>query len=179
MYTDAAKEAKRLLDIISEAKHISVALSEFKNKRSNILTTRDVQELELLIEALEYIEDKGRQQTTKVSVCSHLLRAYDMRKKMDRGDEQCPKKSSVSESMWRIKKFIWKCKNNLLRVDDVQIVKNPLSPSTNANRQSNRIANTITPERQKEALLKEFDGQPPYPDKMWSKTKLIAEEGSY
>ena len=64
--TDAAKEAKRLLDIISEAKHVSVALSEFKNKRSNILTMGDVRELELLIEALEYIEDKGRQQTTKV-----------------------------------------------------------------------------------------------------------------
>ena len=45
--SDAAKDAGRILDIISESRNIASVLDEFKNKRADILPKRAVQDLEI------------------------------------------------------------------------------------------------------------------------------------
>ena len=54
-----------------------------KDKRADILPKCAVQDLEVLIDALDCIYEEGRKQTTKVSAVSYLLRAYNRRKSAD------------------------------------------------------------------------------------------------
>ena len=72
--TDAAKEARRLLDIIGETRNIANALEDFKQKKRKVeLTQEYVKELDLLIQTLRIVYNKATQQTARVSPASHLL----------------------------------------------------------------------------------------------------------
>ena len=75
--TNAAKESKHLLDIISEVKNVATALEHFKTKHANVLNKGAVADLGILVLSLECIYDGSKHQTARVSRVSYLLSAYD------------------------------------------------------------------------------------------------------
>ena len=177
--TDAAKEGGRLLEIISVAGYVGTALLEFKRKRESELPQCAVDDLNVLIEALNCVHDKGRKQISKVSTIGYLVPAYDMCRRRLAKKENSRPSMRVSESMWRSKEYVRKCRSNLLWKDGVQVKKKakvvlspPLSPP-NKKRKSDQIINHISPDTHASRIKGEFDGRPPDGDKMWSKKKLI------
>jgi len=167
--TDPAKEAERLLDIISAAKHISTALSEIKSKNDSVLPKTDLNNLNLLIAALDNLHDSGRKQTAKVSVLSYLLRAYDMRKAAEREKENVYPKKGRSVSIQRVKMFLDKChgkesKGNVaLKSIDMNAVQ--------IARRSKRQKNCVTLEKSSDKKKQLFTGAPPN-GTWWTKASL-------
>ena len=148
--TDDAKQAARRLDVISETKNVASVLSIFINKRGDELTKSDVQDLEILITALNLIYDEGRYYTTKVSIVPYLLRSYN-RYASDRREKEPPLPNTrdinrVPESMWRVQQFVEKCKNNMRGLVAVPITPShvPLDRSAKKPRHSPRW---VTPEK--------------------------------
>ena len=83
-YTNAAKESKHLLDIISEVKNVATALEHFNTEHANVLKKGAVADLGILVLSLECIYDGGKHQTARVSRVSYLLSAYDKCQKEER-----------------------------------------------------------------------------------------------
>ena len=79
--TNAVKESKRLLDIISEVKNVATALEHFEQKHSNKLGATASKNLGVLINSLHYICNDGIKQTATVSKVSYLLQVYHKCKK--------------------------------------------------------------------------------------------------
>ena len=75
--TNAAKESKQLLDIISEVKNVATALVHFIKKHAWLLSVGSVEDLEIMVNSLECIYMGSKKQTAKVSRVSYLLKAYD------------------------------------------------------------------------------------------------------
>jgi len=169
--TNPAKEAERLLDIISMSKHISTALSELKLKNDSILPKSDLNHLSLLIEALDNLHDRGRKQTARVSVMSYLLRAYDMRKVAEREKENLYPKKGRSVSIQRVKMFVDKCNGKEPEGKMVRksIDTNKQSSAVQIARRSKRQKNCITSKKSSEKQL--FTGAPPNGD-WWTKESL-------
>jgi len=75
--TNAAKESKQLLDIISEVKTVATALRHFIEKHAWVLSVRSVEDLEIMLSSLDCIYMGSKKQTAKVSRVTYLLKAYD------------------------------------------------------------------------------------------------------
>ena len=104
--SDATKEVKWLFGIYSETITITTALDEFKEKNYKVIPNKYANNLNVFIKAYGYIHNTGRQQTSRVSVVSHVLESYQMVKVVGRKNEKpCPKNTRVSDAMWRRKKL--------------------------------------------------------------------------
>ena len=110
VFSDAIKEAERILDILSEAKNASTALAEFKRKHVAKLPKSGVMDLELIITSLGFVYKEGRRQVAKVSVAGYVLPAYDKFKVQER-KKATPSQSRSSEATIKLKAFVKKCKN--------------------------------------------------------------------
>ena len=171
-----AKEYKNLLDIVSETESAASALAEFRTKRANTLAKSDVQDLDVLIEALKCIHEKGRRQVSKVSPIGNLLQGYDKNRRANKENEETrPYYSSTSDAMWKVQQFVKKCQGKLPpRPDPVSPLqeKSPLPPAEKKLRRSDRPA-AVTPEKEEELIDKLVKGQPLNGDRTWSKEAII------
>ncbi|KAL7536827.1 hypothetical protein ACHAXR_007427 [Thalassiosira sp. AJA248-18] len=176
MDTDAAKCAKRLLDVVMEARTAAAALSEIKDRNEELLTQRDAQDLDAIISALQIIYEEGRHRTTKVSPVSNLLQGYDMWWKADRENDSCPL-TVESESMWRVRKFVKKCKKDKeLKRKGLPLTEKTTPPKNKKQRQSTRKVVVSPPDKEyhdSAIVAKLLKGRPPFPAKRWSKETLI------
>ena len=75
--TNAAKESKQLLDIISEVKTVATALRHFIEKHAWVLSVGSVEDLDIMLSSLDFIYMGSKKQTAKVSGVTYLLKAYD------------------------------------------------------------------------------------------------------
>ena len=160
--TDAAKEGGWLLDIISVADYVGTALLEFVEQRKDILPQCAVNDLDVLVEALDCVYREGRRQASKVSTVGYIVEAHDLRRKSNQRNEEQRPNLRVSESMWRNKEFLRKCNSvNLMREENAKgerkLPKKVMSPSLSSppnKRRSERIINTITPEKEAADILR-------------------------
>ena len=114
--SDAAKNARRLLDTIRTNHHIAQALSEFLVKHGEKLPVRAVKDLELLASASNIIHVVGFKQAREVSVVKDLKASYQHILKMRETEARLAKEAremirpwrshAVSESMLKLKEFI-------------------------------------------------------------------------
>ncbi len=102
---DAVKSAERLLDIISQTANAARALGDIKVKHADKLPKCAVEDLEVIITSLNFVHQKGRLQTSKVSEAKYLLAAYDKFKNSNRENESPQRKSRVTEAMKKLKHF--------------------------------------------------------------------------
>ncbi|KAL7527896.1 hypothetical protein ACHAWF_002355 [Thalassiosira exigua] len=109
---NAAKDAARLLDVISMCEPVAAALTEVKDKHARKLTKSGVADLDLLVAALGRIHDEGRRETSKVSPVGYVVKGYDMHKAAEREKEERSRPwlgTKESEAMWRVRNFVEEC----------------------------------------------------------------------
>ena len=96
-------DARRLLDTLTEVKHIATALEEFTNNYGDKLPKSAVNNLNLLSKSANHIHQQGRREVAKVSPVGNLLQSYDKCVKSDRQKEPPrPAHIKLSDSMWRV-----------------------------------------------------------------------------
>ena len=116
--TNAAKESKHLLDIISEVKNVATALEHFKTKHASVLTKTAVADLGILVLSLECIYDGGKHQTARVSRVSYLLSAYHKCQKEERKRKRESERTTIpgKASIRDLRAFVQKCKKAKKRI---------------------------------------------------------------
>jgi len=168
---DTVKKSQSLLEIISQTKNAATALIDFRDKYAELLGHNDKSQLNLIISALDFVYDFGRKQTARVSPVGYLLPAYDWRKREGAGGTMLSPKMQVSEATASLKEFVRSCED--LGVSK-PVKRRPAivvdsSPKTKKPRRSARV----TPERADREIATLLCGQPPFPDKLWTKEALV------
>lgn len=164
---NAAKSVKHLLDVISVSERVAAGLAEFRAKRKDVLTKGDVDDLSVMIDALKCVHQEGRYQAAKVS-------PVVVRIKADEEKEPARKNKKVSDSMWKVKQFVKRCKNGELRSGEMpSTAKLPVAPPKKKHRQSERLA-AVTPDKEKKdaRIATLMKGVPPNGDDRWTKDTL-------
>ena len=78
--SNPAKESFRLLDLLDEVKNASLALNDFKSKYGAKLAAVGVQQLEVVIESLDWVHSAGVRQAGKISKVKYLRRSHQYAK---------------------------------------------------------------------------------------------------
>jgi hypothetical protein len=167
---DSAIHAKNLLDTLSISGYVAAGVSRVIEKRGNgnsVLLKTDVEELQLIADALDCQQELGRQQVQKISGQHYLLSSYDKKARADRlKEEETPARSNEPLFIRKLKDFKRACKNEMKNAAKENISPPPL-PSINekeAARRSERQINKISLEKTTSAYVKkEYNGQPPFP----------------
>ena len=108
--TNPAKEARHLLDIVSQVGTIASALTEIVDRQSNNLPKYVAKNLQILVKALLCVHQESRYQVARVSSVSNILQGYNMVTKVDREAEIVhPNHVTMTDSMWKSMKFVEMC----------------------------------------------------------------------
>ena len=176
---DAAKDAARLLDLLTVCKHAASVLSDLKDKHSSKLPNTAVAELELVANALHRVHDEGRHQTVRVSPLTYLLKSYDKRKAEERRQDKPLGRTRDSPALKSLKKFSKERKDPgaskrevLKPLDNVKTPTGPASsPVAKRARRSSRKSTFPNDSDGDEAP--QFTGLPPKGENVWTRATLI------
>jgi hypothetical protein len=179
--TNAAKESKQLLDIISEVKTVATALSHFIEKHAWLLSVGSVEDLEIMVNSLECIYMGSKKQTAKVSRVSYLLKAYDKCQKagMKRKRDTEPRRIVQGKAAMRDLKAFVKRQKTMEITPLKERINNYSTPRRYYNPPSERTPGRrsgrghISPNKVDPFAIDTFTGKPPGRDEMWRKESLI------
>ena len=106
-----------LLDTLSISGYVAAGVSRVIEKRGNgdsVLLKTDVEELQLIVDALECQQKIGRRQIQKISEQHYLLSSYDKKARADRlKEEETPARSNEPLFIQKLKDFKRACKNEM------------------------------------------------------------------
>lgn len=178
---DAAKDAERLLDIMSLTKVVATALDEFREKHGKRQTKGALADLQLISSSLRRICDDGTKQVAKVSQVPYLLKSYNMNKAAERREAEVYTNKRVSEAIAKLKAFEKAGKNpEILNQKDTN--KSPalgcVDSTTPKPAKKHRVlsyrrgcnSTAVTPDKDGNDIV--ISGEPP-DNKWWKKEELV------
>jgi hypothetical protein len=168
--TNPAKEAFFLLDLLQVVKDVSTALGQFKCNHGKDVADAGIKHLEVMMEALDWIQLAGTKQVGRISKVKYLSRAYELTRTAEKKRKADDPMTMVRRrAVCGLREFVRSCKR--ARSDEVKKEKAPPQPMP-FYEEPRRSPRGPSPVPSTALLITDFTGLPPQGANVWTKETL-------